>query len=387
MIDQHTFEVYTQEGVQVDVTDGAGTLTMDLGWSPHVQASLRLPATVPALNIEAGDRLIVHLLQRTGSISFLSDLNYLLAGGNTTPANVLLATGTTTAVIDNLITAGNYNSPPMGATSRRFDLIVSSSPSRSRQQVSIALASEEHLHQSILWYWPTDLTITAPTAAGMLGQAFTELDARYGPYTPPPIANIATADTHNLPPIVVKTGDSVFSEIVRRIAVLRQRFYSPGDGTMVLRAYPWTPTLALQTFIGEGLNLIDFELQPGGDEQFMVSFIDPADATKRVYYVEAEGSLNELPPRQLIAVDSIPINPLPAPPGSVGLAVEPRPWQPFMDRQRKIDSPDTLTAISNYRTRPGEQISLFLDELFFLPVVECEAVQFTLGGNQMTVTI
>lgn len=387
MIDQHTFEVYTQAGVQLDVTDGAGTLTMDLGWSPHVQASLRLPATVPASNINTGDRLIVHLLQRTGSISFLSDLDYLLAGGNTTPANVLLATGTSTAVIDTLITGGNYNSPPLASSSRRFDLIVSSSPTRSRQQVSLNLASDEHIFQNTLWYWSPELTINANTAASMLAEAFTALDVRHLVYTPPTVVNLTTPDTHDLPAIVVPAGQSVFSEIVRRIAVLRQRFYSPGDGTMVLRAYPWKPTLSLQTSISEGINLVDFEIQPGGGEHFMVSFIDPADQTKRVFFTETFNPGDELPPRQLITVDSVPLNPVPTRPGEIPIPSVPKPWQPFIDRQRKIDSPDTLTAISNYRTRPGEEINLFLVEFAFEPIVECEAVQFQLGGNQMTVTI
>lgn len=386
MIDSHDVIVETPGGIDLGPISSAGTLTIDLGWSPHVQATLTLAPNENALALAASDRLIVHLLQRTGTISFLSDLDYLIAGGDTTDFDTLLATGTTTAVVDDLITAGNYNSPPLAATSRRFDLIVTDAPRLTPDGVVLSLGSDEHEFDSILWFWPTPLTITERTPAGMLAQAFAALEAEHVDWTAPTVFDIGLQLEYPEEPIVIERAGAVFDEIIRRIAYLRHRVYSPGDGTLLIRRYPWTTSDELEVEVTQGYNLIDWDIPVGSDERYLVSFISPADPAERELYMEVTPGSEEFlpPPRTLVSLDLLPI--VDPPLGDLVLPVVQNPAEPFITRQRTQSSPRTLRAISNYTARAGETVVIDIPEFDFFTPQLIHTVQFQLGSNQMTIT-
>ena len=387
MIDSHSVIVETAAGVDLGPVPSAGTLTIDLGWSPHVQATLTLAPSETALALAASDRLVVHLLQRTGTISFLSDLQYLISAGNTAAANTFLATGTTTAVFDNLIAAGNYNDPPLAATSRRFDLIISDAPRLTRDGVQLTLASDEHEFDGILWFWPTPLTITERSPAGMLGEAFAALEAAHIDWTAPTIYDIGLPLEHPGDPIVIESTGSVFTEIINRISYLRHRLYSPGDGTLLLSTYPWPTSDDLEVELTHGYNLIDWEIAKQGDERYLVSFISPSNPAERELYMETSPGTEEYlpPPRTLISLDLLPLIDPPA--GEIILPIVLNPADPFIARQRNISSPSTFTAISNYTARAGENAVIDIPEFDFFTPQTIQSVQFQLGSNLMTITL
>lgn len=380
MIDRHTIEVYTPDGVEIDASSAGGRISIDRSWNPHVQGTLTLPASSAALAIAAGDRLIVHLLQRTGLLSFLSDFDTFIAGGTTTPLDDILDAGTSTEVFDELIEAGNYNTPAVPATSRRFDLVVSASPRRRRDTVTIELASDEHIDQDDLWMWPTDLVIDATTGYGMLDQAFTALAAAHDAFDwePPTIVNLSTPNQYPVDPITITAPGRVFDQIVQRLSYLRHRLYSPGDGTMLLRDYPWVESHTIT--VSEGHNLIDWELQPGGGEAYLVSFIDPADPAERDYYTETPFPELVRPPRTFVELG------VPTPTAPPLVSGTYNPADPYIARQRRTTSPDSVTAISDYSTRPGCPLDVQLPDEDLIEA-DVDAVTFELGAvPRMTIT-
>lgn len=383
IIDQHELRVRSGT-TELEPLENAGTITVDRGWSPHVQGTLTVRAPDTLSVTSPGSFLTIELTQRFGDFALTRDLTDLYSTLTTAALTTAYANGTS-ATLTALITAGSWVTPVRAATGRTFELVITAR-TRTRDEHSLTLASREALFQDWLWYdvnanlEGVPLTFTADTTWRYLERVLvglrTEssyLDAAGTAATIGQLLDRARVSFISPTAHTLAAGEAPFEKLQQLLAETRQRLYSPGDGTTLLVDYPYTGPGEIN--LQAGVNLIDWEIT---DERFkpaMVRFTgtDSNPAARPIYSSHAFPELNR-PHEQLY---DAPHKPILATGLVNGITAQ---VAPFIDLVGLDKSPVKLTTVNDYSVTAGSPISYTLpDEAEVNDTID--AITWQLGGR------
>lgn len=364
-LDHHELRVFSGD-VQLKPIDKAGTITADRGWSPQVQGRLTVKTPEPVATTEPGSLITIELTQRFGDFALTRDLSDAHGGDLTSDLTSAFAGGTT-ADLTALITAGSWVTPVRAATGRTFHLIVTER-ARSRETVTMELASREVLFQDWLWYdvdgnlEGLPLEFTAETAGQYLERiidahrrkSFTYFSGGFDDDIPvlliPSAFNAAAIapTTHT-----IQTGEGTFAALKTILTNQRAVIYSDGDNTVQVGSVNRVSAGSIE--LEHGINLIDWEITDARARTTLVRFTGTdVDPEARPIYSSSPFPEIPRPHEQLIEAPHKPF----LTSGLVsGVTAQ---VSPYLQTIGLDDSPIRLVAVNDYSVMPGSSISYTL---------------------------
>lgn len=374
IVDQHEL-IVTVDDVQLQPLREAGTMTLDRGWSPHVQARLTVRPPDTLATTAPGETVALELTQRFADIALTRDLTTMHAGTTTADLTTAYAGGTT-ADLTTLVTDTAWTTPARTATGRRFELVIIGR-TRSRDEHTLQLASIEALMQNWIWYdvalgEGVSVTVEAATPAALL-RALLEAHDTESNFTPPTIIELATPNSLTSTSHTLEFGAPTIAYVEQQLTQLLQRMHSPGDGTLLITDSPYLHPSEID--VVHGVNLIDWEIEDEREVGKVIRFTGTATnpAARPVFSSFAFPDLNP-PHEELIDAPQA----YRASGGFFNSLVQ--EIAPFLDSRGLDESPVRLTTVNNYSVRPGTSITYTLpDEAEETDIID--AITWQLGGR------
>ena len=387
IVDQHELRVFSGS-TELEPLENAGTLTLDRGWSPHVQGTLTVRAPDSNATTARGAIITIELSQRFGDLALTRDLTDMY-GGEVTAELTTAYAGGTTADMTGLIDAASWNTPSRPSSGRTFSLIVTGLQ-RTRDEHTLQLRSNEAIVDQIVWYKVdgtlegVPLTFEAETAAQYIRAvlaAFVPEATLYpdlgftgfgwaGSFvdTATPVALSTTSHT-------MQVGVAPFSDLQQYMTVTRQVLYAPGDGTLILSDQAAFTGPAFTAHYGE--NLVDWQVNLEGQLGLSIyRFVgSPTNPAARPVHSPLAFPAANFPHTGVIEVPTVG----PTTPG--GFSNGQQSLMSALSAPIGLDSsPVRLVTVSNYNVRPGSPITYTLPDES--PVNNSiDAITWQLGGR------
>jgi len=389
IVDEHEVRIYSGT-TPLKPADDIGSITVDRGWSPHVQGRISVLTPSASSLTSEGSIITIELTQRFGDFALTRDLTAAYAGDLTSDLTSVFASGTT-ADLTAIMTAQSWVSPPRAGSGRTFRLIVTGRI-RTRTVHTLEVESEEAVLDSLVWYdvdgslEGLPLNFTANTARGYLDAILTAHQTEGDLYPTSTGAGWTPnfVDRSSPTPLfesshVIEVGEATFATMKPLLIGTRQRLFCPGDGTAILTDYPYTLSPSITVIAGD--NLVDFEVTTSGLPLNMLYRFQGSESNPAARPIHTPYAFPELnyPHGGLIEM------PVPGPVIGAGLSnfttIQAELAVALRNPVGLESSPLRLVAVNNYDAMPGSPIS-YTTTIGGTPINEVvDAVTWRLGGQ------